>query len=58
MVDKLEDAQFDPSELAIAITSEMEEKLKLELQATCNLYVQSVHHAEFLGWRIIVKGKQ
>lgn len=54
--DRLEQAGFDKSETAIVISDPQEMDLKKELFALTNIWVQSLHHAEFHGWRIIVRG--
>ena len=56
IADRLEQAGIQKDEVAIAITSLQERELRKELAANGSIVVQSLHHSEFMGWRIIVKG--
>lgn len=55
--DRLEQAGFDQSEVAIVISERQEMDAKEELRALGNFWVQTMHHSEFMGWRIIVRGQ-
>lgn len=56
VADKLEQAGIQRDEVAIAISEYQEKKLREELAANGSVVVQSLHHCEFMGWRVIVKG--
>jgi hypothetical protein len=55
-IDQLETAGLMRDEVAIALTEYQERKLKEELQALTFYVPCSVHHSEYYGWRLIVKG--
>jgi len=58
LIDKLETAQFTPDQVAIALDQSIAIQLKWEVQRSTGIYCQSVHHAEYNGWRLIVKGEK
>lgn len=58
MADRLEQAAFDRADVALAITELQEKHLLQEIEANSNVRVHTAHHSEFMGWRIIVKGRQ
>jgi hypothetical protein len=55
--DRLQEAGLDPSEVVIAISESQENTLRDEVRLSTGLYFQSFHHSEFMGWRVIVKGR-
>lgn len=57
LADKLEQAGINKADIAIAISESQDRKLREEVQANSNVWVQTAHHSEYQGWRIIVKGK-
>lgn len=57
MADRLEQAGVNKAEIAIAISEHQDKRLCEEIQANSSVWVQTAHHSEFMGWRIIVKGK-
>lgn len=59
-IDQLETAGLAPDEVAIAITDYQEKALLEELEQLeqlTSIRAYSAHHAEYHGWRIIVKGR-
>lgn len=58
MISILENAGLSPAEVAIAISPLQERVLLEELFKNSGVHVQTCHHSEYAGWRIIVKGKQ
>lgn len=57
-IDQLETAGLTRDEVAIAISDYQERKLKEELSALTLYIPYSVHHSEYYGWRLIVKGRK
>jgi hypothetical protein len=53
--DRLEQAGFEPNEVAIVISVRQEMDAKEELRLLGNIWAPSLHHSEFRGWRIIVR---
>jgi hypothetical protein len=58
LIDQMDNAGITSDQVAIAITENQERKLLEEVRASCGVHGQTAHHAEYMGWRIIVKGKQ
>lgn len=56
LISTLENAGVSSGDVAIAISSVQERILLKELAELTGLYHRTCHHAEFNGWRIIVKG--
>ena len=57
MADMLEQAGFGKAEIAIVISESQDRKFCEEIQANSSVWAQTAHHSEFMGWRVIVKGK-
>lgn len=58
VADRLQVAGFNSSEVVIAISKYQEDVLREEFLAMNSVYIQSFHHTEFMGWRVIVKGEK
>ncbi len=58
MVNKLEEADFTPDQVVIAISPVQERHLIDNLREHLHIHVQTAHHSEYKGWRIIVKGEK
>lgn len=56
--DRLEQAGFDQSEVAIVISERQEMDAKEELRLLGNVWALSLHHSEYMGWHVIVRGRK
>lgn len=57
IIDRLEQAGFEPGQIAIRIGRTQEKLLLEEVKTSCGLMGKTAHGGSFMGWPIIVIGE-